>query len=125
MPHKSFAQPSVTKQEAISFELSGELVTDEPLEAEQPTPTWTEKFTALPTAPAGVTADFISCYILDSQGRRIYQADAMVNYLRSALVPEDSPRFEALIHDPTRLVSAALLGEIVEWLAPQQSGFPT
>lgn len=52
-------------------------------------------------------------------------AETVNNFFRHVIVPDDYPRFEALLDDPDRIVSVETLGEITGWLVEQYSSRPT
>jgi len=51
--------------------------------------------------------------------------EIITKFYGSALLPESYERFEALIHDPDKIVTVETLGEITGWLVEQYSGRPT
>lgn len=51
--------------------------------------------------------------------------DVIEKFFKSVLEPESYERFNALIHDPERIVPVEDLGEITGWLVEQYSERPT
>jgi hypothetical protein len=112
---KSFTNPALGAP--IDFELSGTDITGVE---------WSEKFSALPTAPTKLLHDFFASFYVNDAGQKIYNAESIVLYLRGVLLDDEQvARFDTLTDDRVRLVQASMLGDLVEWLAPQQSGFPS
>jgi hypothetical protein len=124
MPRKVFVQPLVQNDDPLVFVIEGkQRVVDENGEAKELD--WIEEFTAIPAVPAGIAADFVATFFTDTAGNQIWPADALMAYLEAVVIPEDLDRFRTFSHDKTKSVSASLLGDVVQWLAPLQSGHPS
>jgi hypothetical protein len=123
MPRKVFSQPLVPNDDPLVFALEGQQRVVE--DGEEKVLDWTEEFTAIPSVPAGIAADFVASFYTDTLGLQVWPADALLAYLEAVVIPEDKARFAAFARDETKSVSARLLGEVVQWLAPLQSGHPS
>jgi len=124
MPRKVFVQPLVPNDDPLVFVLEGkQRVVDENGETKEVD--WIEEFTAIPSVPAGIAADFVATFFTDAQGNQVWPADALMGYLQAVVVDEDQERFARFARDRTKAVSASLLGDVVQWLAPLQSGHPS
>lgn len=51
--------------------------------------------------------------------------DVIEQFFEAVLEPESHERFNALLHDPDKIVTVEELGEITGWLVEQYSGRPT
>jgi len=58
-------------------------------------------------------------------GNTVNANDVIEKFFKAVLEPDSYERFNALIHDPERIVPVEDLGEITGWLVEQYSGRPT
>ena len=119
--HRTFGttttDPDAQAVEAVTFDLSG----GPPLSKEP----WSETFTCVPVAPAGVLDDFVSIATVDARGNRQWNAPSLLRFLTGVLVDEDVVRLNELVHDKARIVELNVLGEVVLWLSQELLGRPT
>lgn len=119
--HRTFGStttdPEAEPAEPVTFDLSG----GPPL-SKQP---WTETFTCVTVAPAGVLDDFVSVATVDARGNRVWNAPSLLRFLKGVLVDEDVVRLDQLVHDKERIVPLDTLGEVVLWLSQELLGRPT
>jgi hypothetical protein len=106
--------------DAVTFDISGQFTRDP--EAEP----WTERFTCVGLAPAGVLEALTTSISLDATtGRRRYNSMSCMAFVRAVLVPEDVERWDALLEDTDRLVGLIDLVGIVAWLSDELTLRPT
>lgn len=86
---------------------------------------FSETFTCVPVAPAGVLDDLAACVRVDGRGRQIYDAPSLIRFMRGVLVDADEERFVDLCHDKTRIVQLEDLGNVVMWLSEAILGRPS
>lgn len=86
---------------------------------------WSETFTCLPVAPAGVLDDLSSSVSVDDDGvPRVHQM-RLLRFFRGVLEDEDVARFNLLVHDKERMLELTMLAEIMNWLTEELVGHPT
>jgi hypothetical protein len=108
-----------TEDDRVTFELTGDYTA-------RPGERWTETFTTVGMAPAGVLESLTSAITLDPlTGRRRYSTVNCMSFVRSVLIPEDRQRFEALCEDVDRLVGLIDLVQVVAWLSDELTLRPT
>jgi hypothetical protein len=87
---------------------------------------WSEAFTCVGLCPAGVLEDLTSAIRIDpTTGRRRYDTMSCMAFVRAVLVPEDTERFDVLLHDPDRVVGLIELVNLVAWLSDELTLRPT
>jgi hypothetical protein len=118
--HRSFSLgPAPTPADNVTFDLSGE-------RSSNPEDRWTETFTCVGLAPAGVLEDLTSAIRVDpTTGMRRYDTLSCMAFVRAVLVPEDTGRFELLLHDTDRVVGLIDLVQVVAWLSDELTLRPT
>lgn len=111
----------------LEFTIDGRLLKPIERAGEEPVKTWAEDFAALRVAPSGALDDLMRAIGKDDRGRTVFNSVSLQSFMRSVLVDEDQEqRFDALMRDKNRLVPIQTLGDIVLWLAEEQSsGRPT
>ena len=100
---KDFGAPSSEDREPVSFKLHG------------------EEFHCVSALPGKVILDIVSKSSSDST---VDQANMITDFFSRALVEESLERFNSLIVDKERIVSAETLGEITGWLVEQYADRP-
>lgn len=103
MAHRSFELPASAGAE-VTFDLAG------------------ETFHCVSALPAGLVTDFLSAATDDNVG---VQAGALLDILKAAVVDADLPRFERLVRSKDKPIPLETLGQLVEWLVGELSGYPT
>lgn len=97
----------------------------EPPPGYEPRP-WTEQFIAKGSLPPGTLIDLTGLVQVLPNGAQQYNLALITSFMRQALLNEEhARRWEAMIHDPNRLVEIETLGEIVLWLGEMLAGRPT
>lgn len=119
--HRSFQLgPPPTDADYVTFDLSGKRSSD------PDGPGWTEAFTCVGLAPAGVLEDLTTSIRVDpNTGSRRYDTLSCMAFVRQVLVPDDKGRFEALLHDTDRVVGLIDLVQLVAWLSDELTLRPT
>lgn len=117
MPHRKFdftppaPDADAEAKEPLTFELVGVgQITKEP---------WSESFTAVSVAPAGVLDDLASSMGVDDRGNRVWHSPSLLGFMRGIIVDDDVARFESLMRDKDRAVDIRDLGEIMLWLSEE------
>lgn len=111
--------PPPTPDDQVTFDFTGWYTAD-------PTATWTETFTCVGLAPAGVLEDLTTAIRVDPvTGNRRYDTLSCMAFVRQVLVPADVDRFEALLHDNDRVVGLIDLVQVVAWLSDELTLRPT
>jgi len=100
---RSFATDEVSK-DPISFELHG------------------EEFHCRPALQGKVLLEIVANMDANDAG---YVADTVTKLFEYTLLPESYERFDALLHDPDKIVTVDTLGEITGWLVEQYTERPT
>lgn len=118
-PTRTFTSlASVNPNEPITFTIEG-------VRASDPDAKWSETFTCVEVAPAGVLDDLISSVSTDSQGNMVFNAVSLLRFVTGVVIEADVARIAELSRDKDRLVDITTLGEIVKWLTPELTGRPT
>lgn len=100
---KDFGAPSVEESEPITFKLHD------------------EEFSCVKALPGKVLLDMVARSNSDNSAD---QASMINEFFSHALVDESYERFNSLIVDKERVVSAETLGEITGWLVEQYGDRP-
>jgi hypothetical protein len=118
VPKRTFTSDTSAEEgrERVEFEFAGVgVITKKP---------WTESFTCVPAAPAGVLDDLAASVTLDSSGRMTWNQVSLLRFMRGVIRDEDVERLDALVHDKDRVVKIELLGETMLWVAEELAGRP-
>lgn len=89
---------------------------------------WEETFHALPEAPAAAFQHLLNSVHVDpGTGAVGYLAPDVIKFIKAVLVDDaERSRFERMLGDTARFVSATHLFKIMQWLTERQgAGFPT
>jgi hypothetical protein len=118
--HRQFQLgPPPTIDDQVTFEVTGQFTKND---AE----TWSETFTCVGLAPAGVLEDLTSAIRVNPvTGTRRYDTLSCMAFVREVLVEEDKERFETLMHDQNRIVGLIDLVSVVAWLSDELTLRPT
>lgn len=117
--HRTFTMgPPPTVDDRVTFDVVGQYTT-------RPTETWSETFSTVGLAPAGVLEDLTSAIQLGADGRRRYNTMSCMGFIRGVIIEDDRERFEALARDPDRLVGLVELVQVVAWLSDEITLRPT
>lgn len=112
--------PPPGADDAVTFDISGQYTRQPDAEP------WTEMFTCVGLAPAGVLESLTSSISLEPQtGRRRYNTMSCMAFVRAVLVDEDIERWDALLEDNDRIVGLIDLVGIVAWLSDELTLRPT
>ena len=97
--HKSFTKKDPKKYEPLGFDL------------------YNEDFEAYPALQGAVLLEFVAAMSDgDDDNEGGASAGLILEFFKKALKPESFERFDALIHDPERIVEAEELAEIMGYL---------
>lgn len=101
---KNFGSEDHINKEPISFELHG------------------EEFHCKPAVQGKVLLEIVANMDADDSG---YVAKTVSKFFEYTLIPESYERFDALLHDPDKIVTVETLGEITTWLLSEYTERPT
>lgn len=121
--HKTFRLGRApTEDDRLSFELVGHY-TNPPADGPDE---WSETFTCVGLAPAGVLEDLTTTMSVDAlTGRRRYSTMACLGFIHQVLIPDDEERFDVLMHDKNRIVGLIEMVEVTAWLSDMLTLRPT
>lgn len=114
MSERTFTTKHTIRAEPIAFSISGDWRKGSGQEGQ-----WTERFSCLDDAPAGMLDLMLSGVKTDSLGRRVHSLPSLLRFLGGVVVPEDEERLGRLIDDKDRIVDIETLGDIVMWLGEE------
>ena len=101
---KNFGSEEGINKEPLSFELYG------------------EEFHCKPAVQGKVLLEIVANMDADDSS---YVATTVSKFFEYTLLPESFERFDALLHDPDRIVTVETLGEITTWLMSEYTQRPT
>lgn len=104
----------------VGFVISGTYASTHPDAGEE----WSETFRCVADLPAVmITEGRLALRIVDN--RTMVQAGPAARFIATAVVDDERARFNDLVHDPSRLIDAELIGDIFNHLWGVYSENPT
>ncbi len=121
MAHKTFGavtdDPKAKLRPGPTFDLEG----GPPTSKEK----WSESFTCVPVAPAGVLDDLARMVRVDVRGNQVYDSPSILRFLVGVLIDADLDRFDDLVHSKDRVVPLEVVADVAMWLMEETVGHPS